>query len=173
MSFSNKAVDRNFYLLNEFDKKKNVKENYFFLHVTLMFPFTFPLLFVIFWCVFLFFYGEQNEAKFFLRNFLCQRLSSVSHFITLFLCPGPHPLCITPMHQGQVWQTRVRELADQSFNTVACRRLRTILTSKHRLFSLDLVLFPMHPNVSLSSSPTAPLLSKCLQWVLGFVLYLN
>jgi len=47
-------VDRNFYLLNEFDKKKNVKENYFFLHVTLMFPFTFPLLFVIFFvCVFI------------------------------------------------------------------------------------------------------------------------
>lgn len=54
VSFSNKAVDRNFYLLNEFDKKKNVKENYFFLHVTLMFPFTFPLLFVIFFvCVFI------------------------------------------------------------------------------------------------------------------------
>lgn len=126
MSFSNKAVHRNFYLVNKFDKKKNVNENYFFLYVTLILPFTFPLLFTfvclcVHACVCLFFYGEQNEAKLFLRNFLCQRFSSVSHFISFSLCPGPHPLCITSMCQGQVWQTRVRELADQCFLQLLAR----------------------------------------------------
>lgn len=116
----------------------------------LILPLTFPLLFA-FVCVCLFFYGEQNEAKTFPQKFSVSKvlLSLTFHF--LLSVPWPSSF----MYHSYVPRPSLADKSERAgrpmLSAVACKRLRTRLTSKHRLFFLHLVLFPLHFSVSSST----------------------